>query len=140
MAFRNADGGGGGGDGWGRGWVLSPEAAVALGRAAIGVVLLLAPGRLVRPALNGPGPSDEAVVALRMFAGRDLAIGLGGFRAASGAASDRRGWLWAGVIADAADLAALARSRSVTPSARAAGMAIAATATAIGLASLRRLS
>jgi len=138
MAFRNDDAGRGWG-GWGVGWGPGPEGALALGRAALGAALLLAPGRLVRPVLRGPGPSEEAVVALRMFAGRDLAIGLGGLRAASDAGSDRRGWLWAGVIADAADLAALARTRSVSPTARAAGMAIAAAATAVGLAGLRRL-
>jgi len=138
MAFRNDDAGGGG-DGWGSGRGAGAEAALALGRAAFGAALLLAPARLVRPVLRGPGPSDEAVVALRMFAGRDLAIGLGALRAARGAGADRRGWLWAGVIADAADLAALARTRSVAPAARAAVMVVAATATAIGLAGLRRL-
>ncbi len=139
MAFREGEGGGSGG--WGGGQA-GLGTLLALGRAAVGAALLLAPARLVGPVLRDEhrrggnprdgGPSDATLTALRMFAGRDLALGLGALAARHDPAA-QRGWIWAGVLADATDAAAFTVTRALSPRARAAGLAVSAIATATGL-------
>lgn len=139
MAFREGEGWGSGG--WGGG-AAGLGTLLALARAAVGAALLLAPARLVGPVLRGDnlhgrGPSDATLTALRMFAGRDLALGLGALAARHDPAA-QRGWIWAGVLADATDAAAFTVTRSLSPRARVAGLAVSVIATATGLGLARR--
>lgn len=95
---------------------------IAATRAALGVVLLAAPRWSWRQLTRTPGSGDEAVLAVRMFGVRDLALGLGGLLAARRGAPVR-GWAEAGVLCDAADAAALATTPAVGGWRRAAAAA-----------------
>jgi hypothetical protein len=129
--------GGGGGDGEEQ--AFRTLRLLALGRAAVGVLVLLAPRRLVRPALAGPGPSDEAVTVLRMFAGRDLALGLGAVLAGRRNPGSVRGWIEAGALADATDVLAFAGARTLKPAVRLGGLTSAAAATVLAALTAPRL-
>ncbi|HEX2411549.1 MAG TPA: hypothetical protein VHJ39_10315 [Solirubrobacteraceae bacterium] len=107
--------------------------AVATGRIAIGVAVILLPGR-VATAWIGPRGADPGARLLAVAVGaRDLAVGAGtavALREGSGA----RNWVLAGAVADFADLAATLRYRSSLP--RLAAVGVAAVAAAGGLAGL----
>jgi hypothetical protein len=92
--------------------------ALSLARVGAGGAFLLAPRALFALFLRGGTPSDEAVAAIRMFAGRDLALGLGGLLAARRGPGRLRGWLEAGALADASDVLAFAPAATLRPAAR----------------------
>jgi hypothetical protein len=86
----------------------------ALGRIAAGSGLALAPGLVAGGWVGGVADKREGQVLAIGLGGRDLAIALGTLRALSsgrGAAP----WLRAGILADAADLAATLRARDSLP-------------------------
>lgn len=91
--------------------------AVAVLRIGVGVAGLLAPRVLARAMLRAERDPRSAVVALRSFAGRDLALGLGALLAARRGPAAVRGWVEAAGLADATDAIALAvdRGRSIRP-------------------------
>ncbi len=87
----------------------------ALGRVLVGAGLTLAPGRAAAGWLGRDARRAGTRVATRAFGARDLAIGLGTAYAA-GQGYGARPWLWAGILADAADLTATLRARRELPS------------------------
>ncbi|MGH3319117.1 MAG: hypothetical protein ACRDN9_02865 [Streptosporangiaceae bacterium] len=80
-------------------------AALAVGRVALGVSLLAAPGPLLRPWTGQPAELPAARMLARAMGGRDLALGLGALTALS-RNGQSRGWVLAGAAADGADLVA----------------------------------
>jgi hypothetical protein len=86
----------------------------ALGRVLVGAGLTLAP-RLAGSGWRGRDSLRPATqVAIRALGARDLAIGLGTAYTA-GQGYGARPWIWAGILADAADLAATLRARDALP-------------------------
>jgi hypothetical protein len=86
----------------------------ALGRVLVGAGLTLAP-RLAGSGWMGRDSRRPATqVAIRALGARDLAIGLGTAYTA-GQGYGARPWIWAGILADAADLAATLRARDALP-------------------------
>ncbi len=86
----------------------------ALGRVVVGAGLALAP-RLAGSGWMGRDSRRPATqVAIRALGARDLAIGLGTAYTA-GQGYGARPWIWAGILADAADLAATLRARDALP-------------------------
>ncbi|MFO8076967.1 MAG: hypothetical protein ACQETV_04045 [Actinomycetota bacterium] len=114
---------------------------IGAGRAALGAGLLLAPRTLGRLLLRGR-VGDQAQVALRLFAGRELALGLGAAVAARRNAPGLRGWVEAGAVADAADVTAmvLAPSGTLRTAARLGGALAGTSATAWALRTADRLA
>jgi hypothetical protein len=111
----------------------------ALGRVALGAGLVLAPQRMARPWLGPDAGRPGTQVAVVALGARDLAIGAGTAWAVGGG-EPARGWLLAGAIADAADLAATLANRSRLPSFGVAAVGcIAAGSTALGLWALREI-
>jgi hypothetical protein len=80
---------------------------MALLRMSIGACALLAPRTSGRILFAQPVAVPSAAVAIRMFGGRDLAIGLGTLLASRRDPSGTRGWVEAGGLADAVDAVAL---------------------------------
>jgi hypothetical protein len=76
---------------------------VATGRIGFGVALTLTPERVTTPWLGSDAARPATRVATRGLGARDLALGAGAL-AATGA--DLQWWVAAGILADAADLAA----------------------------------
>ena len=115
--------------------------AIGAGRAALGAGLLLAPRSLGRALFRGR-VGDQAQVALRLFAGREIALGLGTALAARRSGPGLRGWVEAGALADAADVAAMAFAPAVTlrPSTRLAGTLAGTSATLWALRTADRLA
>lgn len=112
---------------------------VAVARIGLGTALFLAPRRLVGAVLREAGPSEEAVAALRMFAGRDVALGLGALVAARRDPRSVRAWVEAGIVADASDAFAFARLHTMAPLPRWSGLALATGAAVMGLVGRRRM-
>ena len=113
--------------------------ALARGRIAIGAAALVAPGPGGRVMFgrDGSGPGMKALV--RMLGGRDLVLGLGVVIALDQGAPVR-GWLEAGAVADAVDLAACVLARDEMPrSAYLNTLALAGGAALAGLWLSRRL-
>jgi hypothetical protein len=82
----------------------------ALGRVIVGASLTLVP-RLAGEGWIGRDSRRPATqVAIRALGARDLAIGLGTAYTA-GQGYGARPWLWAGILADATDLAATLKAR-----------------------------
>lgn len=107
-------------------------------RTAIGVAALAAPRAAVRRGLSAPGPSGEAVVAVRLAGGRDLALGLGTLAACGGPAPSLAGWLAAGALVDVIDAAAHATAAPLRPGVRVGTPLVATAAAVMGLAAARR--
>jgi hypothetical protein len=106
--------------------------AIAMGRMALGASYSLAPGLALR-AWPGQGSADEPAARFlaRSTGVRDLAIGIGTYLALQKDAP-ARGWLEAGMLADAGDAVAvvlgfrsLPRYRAVLALAAAAGTVVA---------------
>jgi hypothetical protein len=76
---------------------------VAAGRVGFGVALALSPERVTTPWLGTDAARPGTRVVTRGLGARDLALGAGAL-AATGA--DLPAWVAAGIVADAADLAA----------------------------------
>jgi hypothetical protein len=79
--------------------------AVAGGRAALGVTAIVAPDAVARPWIGDDGGGPGRRVLARALGGRDLALGLGALAAAR-PEGQLRGWVEAGGLADAGDVAA----------------------------------
>jgi hypothetical protein len=85
---------------------------VAAGRMGFGVALTLTPERVTTPWLGSAAARPATRVVTRGLGARDLALGAGALAAgATGATGRARGadlqrWVAAGIVADAADLAA----------------------------------
>jgi hypothetical protein len=113
--------------------------SIAAARVALGLALVAAPRLLMRCALKDSEPSGEAVAALRMAGGRDLALGVGGLLAARRDPAALRGWVEGGVLADAIDVPSVAAAGSLRPAVRVFGTASATAAAALGGLTARRL-
>jgi hypothetical protein len=117
------------------------DAAVTLarGRIAFGAMFLLAPGLAGRLWIGDDARRPAVKVLTRALGGRDLAIGLGVV-----IALDRggpvRGWLEAGVLADAVDCAAaLLAGDSLPENARSGVILVAAVSAGLGAVLARAL-
>lgn len=93
----------------------------ALGRAAIGAALTLAPRRLGRGWVGRAGALPGTRVVTTAVGARDLALGLG-LADALRTGREPRPWLVAGALADAADVAATLRAHRSIPTAAAVGV------------------
>ena len=94
--------------------------AMAVVRAGIGAVGLLAPGRLAwRLFLQGKQIDEPTALVLRAAAARDLTLGLGAAVAAKRGPGPHRGWMLAAALVDCCDALAMATSKSASPAARA---------------------
>jgi hypothetical protein len=115
-------------------------AGLNVGRAVVGGALLAAPARAGAAWVGPEATLPSTGVMTRAMGARDLGLALGTLAAlrsgrSSGAGGGARTWLLAGVLADAADLAAtLAAGRSLPPAGRNGTAVVAAAATATGLA------
>jgi hypothetical protein len=108
-------------------------AGLNLGRAVVGAALLAAPTRAGAAWVGPEAALPSTGVMTRAMGARDLGLGLGTLAALRG--GDARGWLLAGVLADAADLGAtLAAGRALPPAGRNGAAVVAASAVAGGLA------
>lgn len=103
--------------------------AMAALRVGIAAGALLAPAAFLRP-LKGAEASADALTALRMAGGRDLAIGVGVLLAARRHSPALRSWLAAAAAADATDVYAFARDGAFPPLRRVAAALAAAGAVA----------
>jgi hypothetical protein len=105
---------------------------LALGRLALGVGLLAAPGRVAGRWVGEVADRPEGQVLIAGLAARDAALGLGALRAlANGHGAPD--WIRAGMIADAADLVAVLRARdSLPPLATPAVVALAGGSVVVG--------
>lgn len=107
--------------------------SVALGRAAIGVVGVVAPTVLGRAWIGDDG-AGAARVLMRTTAVRDLALGVGTFRALD-AGQPVATWVRLGALCDAVDLAASVLAiRQIGLRRALPVIAVAGAATAVGLA------
>jgi hypothetical protein len=114
-------------------------AGLNVGRAVVGGALLAAPARAGAAWVGPEAALPSTGVMTRAMGARDLGLALGTLAAlrsgSRGGGGRARTWLLAGVLADAADLAAtLAAGRSLPPAGRNGTAVVAATATATGLA------
>ena len=75
---------------------------LALGRAAFGVVALLAPRLVGRAWIGSSGSAADVAVVARAFGVRDLALGYGTYKAIT-EKDGARGWIEAGIAVDAVD-------------------------------------
>jgi len=111
------------------------EAARLLGvvRMAVGAVLLVTPRLGARLWTGERNPSATTVLAARGMGGRDLALGIGLVTALE-KGTPARGWLEAGVVADASDtFGALVSSGELPLLRRLATLVTAAGAVLLGL-------
>ena len=76
--------------------------ALSLARLTAGFVLFVAPRRAVKAWFGDADPSTAAMTAARGFGAREMAIAIGTLVALD-RETEVRGWLEAGVMADAAD-------------------------------------
>jgi hypothetical protein len=109
---------------------------LAGGRVGFGVVLTAAPLRLTRTWLGDDAERTGAQILARSLGARDLALGLGAL------ASDRdhvERWVLAGLVADAADLAATLATPSLPRRGRTLGALAAGAGVALGVAALGAL-
>jgi hypothetical protein len=98
-------------------WARTLAFATAIARCALGVTALVAPGLPLRPwvgAKDAAHPSSRLLA--RALGGRDLALGLGVILAFRNE-TPVRGWVEAGGLADAGDLAITAASFPRLPAA-----------------------
>jgi hypothetical protein len=113
---------------------------IAAARVAVGIMGLVAPRR-AGALVFGPRGRDGAVaVMVRVFAGRDLVLGLGTLRALDRDA-DPAGWAKAAAAADALDAtAAVLGLRAIPPARALLGATSAATVAALGARASTRLA
>jgi hypothetical protein len=86
----------------------------ALGRVAFGAGLAFAPGVVAGAWVGAPADRRGVQVLAIAMGGRDMAIGLGAFRAI-GQGRGGASWVRAGMLADSADLAATIRAGDELP-------------------------
>lgn len=110
---------------------------VAAGRIGFGVALLLTPERLTTPWLGSDAARTGTRVVTRGLGARDLALGAGALAAGP---ADLRRWVAAGILADAADLAAtVAAGDSLPFGGRVLVGAVASAGAALGAVALASL-
>jgi hypothetical protein len=121
---------------------LTSPASIARGIAAarigIGLAAVLAPRGLLRLG-TGAEPSPVAAGAVRMVGGRDIALGLGLVLGQRRRPAAVRGWLEAGLLADAVDVVAMLAAHDLKPAVRRLSLLAAATGTASQLYAARRM-
>jgi len=101
-------------------------------RIAIGAVAFVAPGLSTRPLFRDSSPTAPAKVLTRVFAVRDIALGVGTLRALR-ENRDPQSWTRLGALCDAGDVAAMTLAIGKLPLAPSVvGIASAATAAASG--------
>lgn len=113
------------------------DRVIAAGRILIGSALLLAPAKAAKEWLGNSAEDPATQAAVRAIGARDVALGLGVFLAIRRGRSPR-GWVEAGIVADATDAVATliawqhlpARGRAATV-AMASGAALTSTLTSI---------
>jgi hypothetical protein len=111
---------------------------LAIGRMAVGALLMVVPGVVTRP-LTGGRPSRTVRLLARTTGARDLVLGAGAF-AALADGSDASPWVKAGAAADAVDAVALAAaSREIGAVAAVGGGAVAAAAAVVGFRAAHQL-
>lgn len=109
--------------------------AFAIGRIGLGAAALLAPGPVLKRWFGKGADSPVTRALTRFVGGRDVALGIGTLFALSHG-SPVRGWLEAGMVADAGDLAGTLLSSRHLPRISAVGTSL---ASAGGIAYGRRL-
>jgi hypothetical protein len=103
------------------GWALAAGRAVAAGRVAAGVTLLLAPGRVSRAWVGDLGPG--ATVLTRAVGIRDLVMGAIALHTVDHPQIGPR-WVGTCALADAVDAAASLAARRALPAAGAVGVPV----------------
>jgi hypothetical protein len=94
---------------------------LAVLRVVVGAFLLLSPRRAGRMWTGDRDPTASTRIAVRGVGGRDLALGIGTLVAMDqGTDAAVRGWLEAGIVADATDAASTLLAWGELPPARAA--------------------
>src|SRR5688572_29441620 len=86
----------------------------SLGRLGFGAGLALAPGTFAGAWVGGAADRPDGQTLAIGLGARDVALALGALRALS-SGRGARAWLRAGMVADAADLAATLRARDELP-------------------------
>jgi hypothetical protein len=115
--------------------------AMAAARQGIGLIGLLAPGRLAwRLFMQGRQPDEGTALALRAAAARDLALGLGTAFASGRGPKPLRGWLLASAVADCCDALIMARSKSASAAVRTATALVSGLSAAAQIVLARRLT
>ena len=109
--------------------------AFAMGRIGLGAAALIAPKAVLRRWLGRGSDTPVTRVLARFVGGRDVALGLGTLFALRHG-SPVRGWIEAGMVADAGDLVGTLLGAKHLPRVAALGTAVAA---AGGVAYARRL-
>lgn len=110
-----------------------------IGRAAIGVLAIADPKRMLEPWIGGDAERTTNKVLGRALGARDLVIAAGTLRAVNDP-DQLRPWLAAAVLADCVDFGATAASGSDLPwRGRAFVMALAGSAAAMGAIALATL-
>jgi hypothetical protein len=79
---------------------------IASGRVAIGMVAVVAPTLMSRPWIGDPSGDTAARLLARTMGGRDLALGIGAWRALALSDQEARPWVALGGTADAIDAVA----------------------------------
>ena len=127
-------------------FITRPEAsqvapAMAAVRLGIGVIGVLAPGRLAwRPFLPGRQADEATALALRAAAARDVALGLGTALASRRGPGPLRGWLLATALVDCCDAFIIARSKSASAAARTVTALVSGLSAGADIALARRLT
>lgn len=107
--------------------------ALAAGRVAVGTAAFVAPKVVARGWIGSAADLPGTQVAVRAFAVRDLALGLGALASLDDPARTRN-WVEAGIIADAGDFAATVMGKGTDSRLGAIGvLAIAGGAAATGM-------
>ncbi len=111
---------------------------IGLGRAAIGLAFMVAPGQASRLWTGSDADEPGLKMLAVSFGARDLAIGLGTFLAARQGQQVAR-WLQVGALSDAADASATLLHGAQTPHGRRTLITILASGAAVGGAALARV-
>ena len=109
-------------------------------RLGVGVIGVLAPGRLAWRLFLPGGRADEGIaLALRAAGTRDVALGLGTVFASRRGPAPLRGWLLASALADCCDALIIARSKSASAGVRTATALVSGLSAGVQMALARRL-
>ncbi len=111
---------------------------LAIGRVALGLAMLVLPGRALRPWI---GDTDRSArVLVRGLGIRDLVLGVGTLRALDAGDPSVREWVTAGGASDATDaVATLAAGRALSLRGRLLGVAVAGLAAAASFGARDRM-